>query len=83
MSSRKGMIKTSIPVTPKKYLNFDRPINNEDMWFIEVTTKTKIFRTPCRLDSAMHRFDNQSEGWDVKVIGKWNGDDTSKYTKFE
>jgi len=83
MSSRKGMIKTSIPSIPKKYLNFDRPINNEDMWFIEVTTKTKTFKIPCRLKSMTERFDNQSEGWDVRVIGMWNGKDTSKYTKFE
>ena len=83
MSSRKGMIKTNIPAIPKKYLNFDRHINDEDIWFIEVKTKTKIFKTPCRLKSITHRFDKQSEGWDVKVIGKWDGDDTSKYTKFE
>lgn len=83
MSSRKGMIRTNIPAKLKKSLNINMEINDEDIWYIHVISKSKTFNMPCRLKSMMERFDNQSESWDVKVIGKWNGDDTSKYTKFE
>ena len=81
MSNRKGLIKKNTITTPKKSLNINIEINDEDMWHVRISSKTKTFEAPCRLSSLKELFDLQKESWDVVVLGKWINSDSRQFVK--
>lgn len=83
MSNRKGLIKTRVIIESKRYLKLNIDINDEDLWHVKVTSKTRIFKTPCRLSSLKTLFDLQKESWDVTVLGKWINSDSKQFIKLD
>ena len=83
MSNRKGLVKTSTTILPKKQLKLNIDINNKDLWHVKITSKTKVFETPCRLSSLKDLFNLQKESWDVVVLGKWINSDGRQFVKLD
>ena len=83
MSNRKVLIKTSTIAISNKTLIINIEINNEDMWYVRVTSKDKIFETPCKLDSLKTLFDLQKDSWNVIVLGKWINSDGRNFIKLD
>ena len=83
MSNRKGLIKVNPIIELKKSLSINIEIDNDNLWFIEVTDKIHTFKMPCRLESMTRRFDNQKDSWSVVVLGKWVNSDGRNYIKLD
>ena len=83
MNNRKGLVKTNTTILPKKQLKLNIDINNKDLWHVRITSKTKVFETPCRLSSLKTLFDLQKENWDVVVLGKWINSDSRQFVKLD
>ena len=83
MSSRKGLIKANTIIEPKKSLSIDINIDNDNLWFIEVTDRIHTFKMPCKLDSMTKRFEIQKHSWNVVVLGKWINSDGRNFIKLD
>ena len=61
------MVKRIQPTKPR-HLTIDREINDEDIWHIQVTTKSGTFNMPYRKSGLDRAFFNGAGDWNCKVL---------------